>query len=69
MSLTSLENNFCLCGKVGLKVRCFGAEHCERCVTYLARRSTHSVAGAEHRLQAGESLHVVLMDDSPANLM
>jgi len=29
MSFTPLENNFCFCGKEGLNVRCFGAEHCE----------------------------------------
>ena len=30
MPLTSLENNFCVCVcEVGLKVSCFGAEHCE----------------------------------------
>ena len=24
-----MEITFCFCGKVGLKVRCFGVEHCE----------------------------------------
>jgi len=28
-SFTSLENNFCFWGMVGLKLKCFGAEHCE----------------------------------------